>query len=252
MPRVADQVRERIVLLARAPDPQHVVEQQLVVVVGGQPLAARGPAGGPSPCAACRPRSGRRTAMRPRPAVWDSDGTTAAILVPPELPQRRPSEAGDGSSVPGSRRPASAVGRLRARRYETPGRRVVSSPVWGDDGQARPALACRRPPPRRSDAVSIGPVQLIVLGFSKPDFKGEVIEELGRLRDSDVVRVDRLADRLQGRRGQRGQPRAEPDGSGGPPGAGRLRRRADRLRCRRRGRGRGRRRARGRSGRRKR
>lgn len=37
--------------------------------------------------------------------------------------------------------------------------------------------------------MSIGPVQLIVLGFSKPDFKGEVIEELGRLRDSDVVRV---------------------------------------------------------------
>src|SRR5690349_9760983 len=41
----------------------------------------------------------------------------------------------------------------------------------------------------RSDAVSIGPVQLIVLGFNKPDFKGEVIEELGRLRDNDVVRV---------------------------------------------------------------
>jgi uncharacterized membrane protein len=37
--------------------------------------------------------------------------------------------------------------------------------------------------------VSIGPVQLIALGFSKPDFKGEVIEELARLRDSDVVRV---------------------------------------------------------------
>jgi uncharacterized membrane protein len=37
--------------------------------------------------------------------------------------------------------------------------------------------------------VSIGPVQLIVLGFNKPDFKGEVIEELGRLRDNDVVRV---------------------------------------------------------------
>ncbi len=37
--------------------------------------------------------------------------------------------------------------------------------------------------------MSIGPVQLIALGFSKPDFKGEVIEELGRLRDSDVVRV---------------------------------------------------------------
>ena len=37
--------------------------------------------------------------------------------------------------------------------------------------------------------MSIGPVQLIVLGFNKTDFKGEVIEELGRLRDSDVVRV---------------------------------------------------------------
>ena len=37
--------------------------------------------------------------------------------------------------------------------------------------------------------MSIGPVQLIVLGFNKPDFKGEVIEELGRLRDNDVVRV---------------------------------------------------------------
>jgi uncharacterized membrane protein len=37
--------------------------------------------------------------------------------------------------------------------------------------------------------VSIGPVQLIALGFSKPDFKGEVIEELARLRDLDVVRV---------------------------------------------------------------
>ena len=37
--------------------------------------------------------------------------------------------------------------------------------------------------------MSIGPVQLIALGFSKPEFKGEVIEELARLRDSDVVRV---------------------------------------------------------------
>ena len=37
--------------------------------------------------------------------------------------------------------------------------------------------------------MSIGPVQLIVLGFNKPDFKGEVLEELGRLRDNDVVRV---------------------------------------------------------------
>jgi len=37
--------------------------------------------------------------------------------------------------------------------------------------------------------MAIGPVQLIVLGFSHPDFHGEIIEELERLRESDTVRV---------------------------------------------------------------
>src|SRR3954449_12863381 len=37
--------------------------------------------------------------------------------------------------------------------------------------------------------MAIGPVQLIVLGFEKPDFHGEVIAELERLRASDTVRV---------------------------------------------------------------
>jgi len=42
--------------------------------------------------------------------------------------------------------------------------------------------------------VSIGPVQLIALGFNKPDFHGEVRAELDRLRASDTVRViDALA-----------------------------------------------------------
>ena len=42
--------------------------------------------------------------------------------------------------------------------------------------------------------MAIGPVQLIVLGFEKPDFHGEIIEELERLRESDTVRViDALA-----------------------------------------------------------
>jgi uncharacterized membrane protein len=42
--------------------------------------------------------------------------------------------------------------------------------------------------------MTIGPVQLIVLGFSKPDFHGEIIAELERLRESDTVRViDSLA-----------------------------------------------------------
>jgi uncharacterized membrane protein len=37
--------------------------------------------------------------------------------------------------------------------------------------------------------MAIGPVQLIVLGFNHPDFHGEVIAELERLREADTVRV---------------------------------------------------------------
>lgn len=42
--------------------------------------------------------------------------------------------------------------------------------------------------------MAIGPVQLIVLGFNHPNFHGEVIAELERLRANDMVRViDALA-----------------------------------------------------------
>jgi uncharacterized membrane protein len=42
--------------------------------------------------------------------------------------------------------------------------------------------------------MAIGPVQLIVLGFSHPEFHGEIKAELERLRESDTVRViDALA-----------------------------------------------------------
>ena len=42
--------------------------------------------------------------------------------------------------------------------------------------------------------MAIGPVQLIVLGFDHPDFRGEIVTELERLRESDTVRViDALA-----------------------------------------------------------
>ena len=37
--------------------------------------------------------------------------------------------------------------------------------------------------------MAIGPVQLIALGFDKPDFQGEIVDELERLRGSDMVRV---------------------------------------------------------------
>jgi hypothetical protein len=40
----------------------------------------------------------------------------------------------------------------------------------------------------------MGPVQLLVLGFNEPGFHGEMIAELDRLRQSDMVRViDALA-----------------------------------------------------------
>jgi len=42
--------------------------------------------------------------------------------------------------------------------------------------------------------MTIGPVQLIVLGFKNPDFHGEIIAELERLKETDTVRViDALA-----------------------------------------------------------
>jgi uncharacterized membrane protein len=42
--------------------------------------------------------------------------------------------------------------------------------------------------------MTIGPVQLIALGFSQPDFHGEIIAELERLHESGTVRViDSLA-----------------------------------------------------------
>jgi uncharacterized membrane protein len=42
--------------------------------------------------------------------------------------------------------------------------------------------------------MAIGPVQLLVLGFSHPDFHGEIRGELNLLRDNDLVRViDALA-----------------------------------------------------------
>src|SRR5438876_11075070 len=51
-----------------------------------------------------------------------------------------------------------------------------------------------RPVDRKEREMAIGPVQLIVLGFNHPEFHGEIIAELERLRESDTVRViDALA-----------------------------------------------------------
>jgi uncharacterized membrane protein len=37
--------------------------------------------------------------------------------------------------------------------------------------------------------MAIGPVQLIVLGFDEPEFHGEILAELDRLKENDIVRV---------------------------------------------------------------
>jgi uncharacterized membrane protein len=56
------------------------------------------------------------------------------------------------------------------------------------------AVARERVRDRSETGMAIGPVQLLVLGFPKPDFHGEIIDELERLRASDTIRViDALA-----------------------------------------------------------
>ncbi len=42
--------------------------------------------------------------------------------------------------------------------------------------------------------MTIGPVQLLVVGFDEPTFSGEILDELTRLRDSETIRlIDVLA-----------------------------------------------------------
>jgi uncharacterized membrane protein len=37
--------------------------------------------------------------------------------------------------------------------------------------------------------MAIGPVQMLVVGFDGPEFKGEILDELKRLKEADIVRV---------------------------------------------------------------
>jgi uncharacterized membrane protein len=37
--------------------------------------------------------------------------------------------------------------------------------------------------------MSLGPVQILVVGFDHPKFKGDVLEEFARLRDNDIIRL---------------------------------------------------------------
>jgi uncharacterized membrane protein len=37
--------------------------------------------------------------------------------------------------------------------------------------------------------MAIGPVQMLIVGFEGPEFKGEILEELTRLKDADIIRL---------------------------------------------------------------
>jgi len=37
--------------------------------------------------------------------------------------------------------------------------------------------------------MTLGPVQMLVLGFAEPNFTGEIMEEVKRLRENDVIRL---------------------------------------------------------------
>ena len=71
----------------------------------------------------------------------------------------------------------------------------VGAAVFGDPGRVGHPIAWLGPAgPRERRDMSIGPVQLIVLGFPEPNFHGEISAELERLRETDTVRViDALA-----------------------------------------------------------
>jgi uncharacterized membrane protein len=68
------------------------------------------------------------------------------------------------------------------------------SSQWGDAAGAACLNDGHEAVDRKESLMAIGPVQLIVLGFDHPQFHGEIIAELERLRASDTVRViDSLA-----------------------------------------------------------
>src|SRR3954451_10345689 len=86
--------------------------------------------------------------------------------------------AGSGASAEGDDR---AVHPLRMMNPPSPRASLETAPEPGAH-------------PRERSLMAIGPVQLIVLGFSHPEFHGEIKAEIERLRQADTIRViDSLA-----------------------------------------------------------
>ncbi len=105
------------------------------------------------------------------------------------------------SAIPGrvSPFPCQPVSRLSPLPGDARAARWADAPVVGwvmhlQPGDRRANQTDEPISEKRRSFMAIGPVQLIVLGFSQPNFHGEIIAELERLRESDMVRViDSLA-----------------------------------------------------------
>ena len=44
-------------------------------------------------------------------------------------------------------------------------------------------------PTHTEEGLTLGPVQMIVVGFDDPKFTGEIREELARLKENDIARL---------------------------------------------------------------
>src|SRR3954454_24274729 len=111
--------------------------------------------------------------------------TSCRASTAPSRPSRRARRppADNAPTARNARQPAHAATPVRRRAHHPKrGMRRTDAPV---------DTACSR---CKGAIMAIGPVQLIVLGFNQPEFHGEIINELERLRESDTVRViDALA-----------------------------------------------------------
>src|SRR5690348_14443803 len=141
----------------------------------------------PAPTRAARKPTTRTTTaatskLRPTACAHSSKAMSHHLVPPlwglldPMSPPAR--EEGPTSSVAGE---ADADGA---------GHRALHNPP----GRSRSRRGRSRSGQIKEETMTVGPVQLLVLGFSHPQFRGEILEELDRLRQSDEVRViDALA-----------------------------------------------------------
>src|SRR5215470_4714979 len=83
--------------------------------------------------------------------------------------------------MPGGRRAASSTG--------CPRPALAEPPTLGDAARPPSGEGVRTAASTQEVTMTIGPVQVLVIGFADPNFDGQSLKELARLRESDIVRV---------------------------------------------------------------